>query len=145
MNGVRAVLVAAWITAAALLGLVAGTLLAVPAVMEQRLAPGVIPSFFTAVTIAVSPAAAALVRLIPGVARAYSAGRLILASSFTWPLAWWLGVRTKDALHAASSHGIFEISAAITHVTVGGLVAVVALAVVLAQRRVTTPRGTAVA
>jgi hypothetical protein len=136
-------IVAVWITCAAVLGLIAGTLAVVPMAMEQQVAPEIIPLLFTAIAVSVSLTAAFLVRMIPAVARAYSLARLILAGCVAWPLAWWLGIQTKDALQAAGSHGIFAISATITHMAVGGLGVAIAAMVILAQRTEATPRRTA--
>jgi hypothetical protein len=144
MNVVRAVILALWIACAVLLGLIAGTLAVVPIAMEESLSPEVVPWLFTAIALSGSIVAAFLARLIPSVARTYSLARLILAGCVGWPLTWWLGVQTKDALKSASSHGIFAISATIEHMTVwNAVVAVVALLILLVPRRSAGPSETA--
>ena len=136
MKVVKAVVLALWITGARLLGLVGGTLAVVPMTMEHELSPDVVPWLYSAIAVSGSVLAAFVARLIPAVARAYSLGRLILAGGLGWPLAWWLGVETKQASASAGSHGIFAISATIQHVAVwSGVAAAAALAVLLVPRR----------
>jgi len=135
MTLVRPVIVAFWLACFGLLGLIAGTLVLVPEVMEERLPADVVPWLFTAIAAAGSVVAAFLARLVPAVARTYSLWRLILAGGGAWPVAWWLGVKAKHALESAGSQGIFAISADIGHVAIWyGVVAVLALPVLLAHR-----------
>jgi hypothetical protein len=144
MKVLLAVLLAFWIASAALFGLVAGTLAIVPIVMQEQVGPDVVPLLFTAIALSGSILAAFLARLIPAIARSYSFRRLILAGCVGWPLAWWVGVRTQHALESAGSHGIFAISSTLPHVTVwNGLVATVALAILLVHPKSTTPPAAA--
>jgi hypothetical protein len=135
-----AVILAFWIASAVLFGLIAGTLAIVPIAMQEQVAPDVLPLLFTAIALSGSILAAFLARLIPAIARSYSLRRLILAGCVGWPLAWWVGVQTRQALESAGSHGLFAISSTLPQVTVwNGLVAIVALAILLVHPKSATP------
>ena len=144
MKVLIAVILAFWITGAVLFGLIAGTLAIVPIVMQEQVAPDLVPLLFTAIALSGSILAAFLARLIPAIAGSYSLLRLILAGCVGWPLARWVGVQTQHALESAGRHGMFAISSTLPHVTIwSGLVATVALAILLVHPKSTTPPAAA--
>lgn len=135
MKVARAVVVALWATLAVLLSVFVATIGTVPLVMEHRLSPAFVPWVFGVVAIGASVVAALVARVLPSVARAYSWRRLTLAGVLGWPLAWWIGMNSKDAFEAATSEGTFAITTTLEHASFwNGAIALVAFLVLLGQR-----------
>jgi len=139
-----AIVLSLWATLVVALSLVAGTFTIAPLVLEGQASSMLVPWVFTGTAVGGSAIGALVARLLPSVAKTYSWSWLTLSGVLGWPIAWWIGMETRQTLANTATDGIFAITFNLAHTSWwNAAIAIVAFLVLLARTGTSLNRATA--